>query len=159
MAARKVTLKLASQTSTRTVIPQSLGGAMLSLWRGLWETFEAKQNSAETDDYTEYDAAYEVMRTISSVRPVTAVDALAQIIFLYDEAGDIDQANTWDEKRCKEWSGRMARRAAGLAVWIERNHGIDRRDYGLIQLCTDQLGSNHFPHAPAETWHLSPATK
>lgn len=159
MATRKPTSKLAPQTEGRVVMPQSTGSALLSLFRCLWRAFEDKQNSGESDDYAEFDAAYATARTMSFVRPVTAVDALAQSVFLYDEAGDIDQAHMWDEKRCKEWSTRMARRAAGLALWIESNHGIDRRDYGLAGFCSDQLASGYFPHAPAETWHLSPATK
>jgi len=159
MATRKSTPKLAPQTEPRTVIPESLSSAMLSLFCCLWKSFEDKQNNGESDDYAEYDAAYATMRNLSYVRPVTAVDALAQVIFLYDEAGDVDQAHMWDEKRCREWSIRMARRAAGLALWIERNHGIDRRDLGLVDFCNDQLASRYFPHAPAETWHLSPAMK
>ncbi|KQW22953.1 hypothetical protein ASC80_06395 [Afipia sp. Root123D2] len=157
MAIRKTTPKVAPQTEPRKVIPESLSSAMLSLFRCLWASFEDKQNNGKSDDYAEFDAAYATMRNMSYVRPITAVDALAQVVFLYDEAGDVDQAHMWDEKRCKEWSNRMARRAAGLALWIERSHGIDRRDHGLADFCNDQLASRYFPHQPAEAWHRAGA--
>lgn len=126
---------------------------MLALFRDLTTTFEAKENAGGNSDYDEYEAARNVAKTISFVRPVTAMEALAQIVFLYDEATDIDQANEWTEARCKEWSDRMTRRAFALAYWIERTHAIDRREYALANYCSDTLASSVLPHAPAESWH------
>lgn len=85
-------------------------------------------------------------KTMALVPPKGAAEALAAVIFLFDEASDIDQANTWDEDRCKEWSLRMRQRASALADWIETTHKIDRKDWNLDYFCNGDTSRVILPH-------------
>lgn len=66
-----------------------------------------------------FDAAYSIARILALVPPRGPEEALAAAAMLYDEAGDMDQADGWTKGRCEEWSLRMRQRASALASWIE----------------------------------------
>ncbi len=104
-----------------------------------------------------YDSAQRFARTLALVPPEGAAEALAAVIFLFDEASDIDQANGWTEDRCKEWSLRMQQRASALADWIETTHKIDRKDWHLDYFCSGDMRNTLLPHtAPVIDVNASP---
>lgn len=142
MATRK------TKASEKPTIPQSTGMGMLALFRDLWMTFQHKDNYGSSEGCSEYEGVYEVMRSMSFVRPVTSMEALAQAVFLHDEASDFDRQSTLSREELDELSERMERRAAGLAAWIEQAHGLDRREFKLNDFCDSRRTSTLFPDAP-----------
>ncbi|MCK1330642.1 hypothetical protein IVB57_20170 [Bradyrhizobium sp. CW9] len=127
---------------------QSAGVGMLALFRDLWMTFKHKVNFDSGDGgAAEYKGTYEVMRSMSFIRPVTAMEALAQAVFIQNEM--CDPGNSPDER--VELSERIVRRAAGLVLWIEETHGIDRRELGLEDFCHIHMKDGLFPDAPLES--------
>ncbi len=87
---------------------------------------------------------YEVMRSMSFVRPVTAMEALAQAVFIQNEVGD--PGNSADN--LVKLAERIERRAAGLVLWIEQTHGVDRREFGLDDFSSRDFTAKLFPDAP-----------
>ncbi|WP_426433785.1 hypothetical protein [Bradyrhizobium genosp. P] len=138
----------AKTTSKKSATPQSTGMGMLALFRDLWMTFQHKDNLAPRKGGAEYEGMYEVMRSTSFIRPTTAMEALAQAVFLHCEADNFDENSTPSKEELYELSERMGRRAAGLAAWIERTHGLDRREFKLDDFCDSRLASKLFPDAP-----------
>ncbi|MET4200069.1 hypothetical protein [Bradyrhizobium sp. LA6.12] len=130
---------------------QSAGMGMLALFRDLWMTFKHKDNFSGSDGGreggAEYEGAYEIMRSMSFVRPVTAAEALAQAVFIQNEMGD--PGNSPDD--AVELSKRIVRRAAGLVLWIEQTHGIDCREIGLEDLCNSDFTAALFPDTPLKS--------
>jgi hypothetical protein len=67
---------------------------------------------------------------MSFVRPVTAMEALAQAAFLCSDAdGILDGKMTGDQRALL--CARMQRRASALADWIEHAHGLDSREFEI----------------------------
>lgn len=124
---------------------QSTGMGMLALFRDLWTTFLHKDSLDSKDGGAEWGGTFEVMRGMSFVRPVTAMEALAQAVFLYSEATDLVERSPLSQEGITELSERMARRAAGLVLWIEQAHGIDRREFGLEDFCNQKPCGRAFP--------------
>jgi hypothetical protein len=91
---------------------------------------------------------YEVMRSMSFIQPETAMEALAQAVFLHSEASDFDRNSDPSKEKLYELSERMERRAAGLAAWIERAHGLDRREFKLNDFCDGKHAAALFPDMP-----------
>ncbi|MCK1694201.1 hypothetical protein [Bradyrhizobium sp. 144] len=77
---------------------QSAGVGMLALFRDLWMTFKHKVNFDSGDGgAAEYKGTYEVMRSMSFIRPVTAMEALAQAVFIQNEIHRRPQAHAAPE--------------------------------------------------------------
>jgi hypothetical protein len=128
---------------------QSAGMGMLALFRDLWMTFKHKDNfDSEDGGAAEYKGTYEVMRSISFIRPVTAMEALAQAVFIQNEMGDPGEKSPDD---LVELSERIVRRACGLILWIEQTHGIDHRELGLEDFCHIHMKDGLFPDAPLKS--------
>lgn len=136
-----------TKAKTASAPPQSAGEGMLALFSDLWRTFKYKDEYSASDErknISEYEGTYEVMRSMSFVRPSTAKEALAQAIFIQNEMGD--PGNTTDD--LVEISERIVRRACGLILWIEQTHGIDHREIGLEDFCHIYMKDGLFPDAP-----------
>jgi hypothetical protein len=142
MTARK------TKSSAKSATPRSSGMGMLALFRDLWRTFQHKDNYDSKDGGPEYEGVYEVIRSMSFIQPVTAMEALAQAAFLFDKASDFDRSSTLSRDELDELSKCMECRAAGLAAWIERTHGIDRREFKLNDFCDGRRALALFPDAP-----------
>ncbi len=121
---------------------------MLALFRDLWLTFKHKDSFGSKDGGdAEHKGVYEVMRSMSFIRPVTAMEALAQAVFIQSEM--CDPANSSDDHL--ELLERTQRRAAGLVLWIEQTNGIDHRDIGLEDFCDRDLTAALFPDMPLKS--------
>lgn len=126
--------------------PSPLGEGLLNQFKRALGAHIVLQGHSVERAADAFDSAQRFARTMALVPPKGAAEALAAAIFLFDEASDIDQANTWNEDRCREWSLRMQQRASALADWIETTHKIDRKDWNLDYFCNGDTSRVILPH-------------